>query len=196
MNSSRITNVITCLAIAAGVGVTACSQAAPAPANPSTSAGAQAVTPSVSVARTGVGAVDVADTTAGSADDSLPDGSHAARITRVDPEGQQVTIDVVQFFVGDAATEAARLDGAPEVPPPNDYWIRNTNPKLRSLSVVTDAPVVVNTLSAAETGTTARDDSISLSQLASYGNDRVSGALFWITTREDTVTEIAEQYLP
>jgi hypothetical protein len=34
-----------------------------------------------------------------------------------------VTIDVVQFFFGDAATEAARADHATDVPPPNDYWI-------------------------------------------------------------------------
>jgi hypothetical protein len=38
-----------------------------------------------------------------------------------------VTIDVVQFFFGDAATEAARADHATDVPPPNDYWIRRAS---------------------------------------------------------------------
>jgi hypothetical protein len=52
--------------------------------------------------------------------------------TAVDAEGEQVTIDVVQFFFGDAATEAARADGSTDLPPPNDHWIRNVNPELRT----------------------------------------------------------------
>jgi hypothetical protein len=126
----------------------------------------------------------------------LADGRHPARITAVDPSGEQVTIDVVQFFQGDAATEAARADGSTDLPPPNDHWIRNVNLRLRTLPVAPDAPVTVNGLSWLETGDSQTNTTISLSKLASYGNDRVSSPIFWITTRDGAVTGIAEQWMP
>jgi hypothetical protein len=124
----------------------------------------------------------------------LADGRHPARITAVDPEDQQLTIDVVQFFFGDTATDAARADGSTNLPPPNDYWIRNLNPRLRSLPVAPHAPVTVNMLSSAETGDSQTNATISLSKLASYGDIR--GALFWVTTRDGIVTGIAQQWMP
>ena len=127
-------------------------------------------------------------------DSSLADGRHPARITAVDADGEQVTIDVVQFFFGDAATEAARADGSTDLPPPNDHWIRNINPELRTLPVTADAAVTVNGLSWLETGSATSNSTISLSKLASYGD--VRGSLFWVTTRDGAVTGIAEQFIP
>ncbi len=105
-----------------------------------------------------------------------------------------MTIDVVQFFFGDAATEAARADGSTDLPPPNDHWIRNINPELRTLPVTADAAVTVNGLSWLETGSATSNSTISLSKLASYGD--VRGSLFWVTTRDGAVTGIAEQFIP
>ena len=59
---------------------------------------------------------------------------------------------MVQLLTGEAAVSAAREDSG-EVPPPNDYWVRNENDLLRTLPVSTDARVVTNTLTSAETGT-------------------------------------------
>jgi hypothetical protein len=126
----------------------------------------------------------------------LADGRHPARITAVLPRGEQVTIDVVQFFQGDAATEAARADGSTDLPPPNDYWIRNVNPRLRSLMVAPDAPITVNSLSSDETGDSQTNTTISLPKLASYDDDQVSYSLFWVTTQNGIVTGIAEQWRP
>ncbi len=185
----------------AGVGLSGCSQGEPTTGSPPTgspaaTATARAERPSAS-APISAGSVEAGDrSTAGTSDGSLLDGRHPAKITHVDPTGRQVTIDVVQFFLGDAATEAARLDGAAEVPPPNDYWIRNESPRLRSLPVAGDAPVMVNTLTAHDPGNEMREASISLSHLASYGETRISYSLFWVTTSGGTVTDIAEQFLP
>ena len=63
---------------------------------------------------------------------------------RVDPAVGAVTVDVIQFLTdGDAAARAAGEDGA-EVPPPNDYYIRNTSSRLRILRVASGAPITVN----------------------------------------------------
>jgi hypothetical protein len=55
--------------------------------------------------------------------------------------------------------------------------------------------VTVNGLSWLDTGSTT-STTMSLSKLASYGDDTVRGSLFWITTRDGTVTGIAQQFLP
>ena len=55
---------------------------------------------------------------------------------------------------------------------PNDHWIRNVNPRLRTLPVTADAPVTVSTLSWLETGDSQTSSTTSLSKLASYGDVR------------------------
>jgi hypothetical protein len=198
MNRSGIGLATTALALTAGIGLTACSQppAAPTPgpsAEPASSPSHDA--PAAAAAPIGAApAAQAARPNPARSDSSLADGRHPARITAVDPSGEHVTIDVVQFFFGDAATEAARADGSTDLPPPNDHWIRNDNPRLRTLPVAADAPVTVNILSSDETGDSQTNSTISLSKLASYGD--VRGSLFWVTTRDGAVTGIAQQWMP
>ncbi len=125
---------------------------------------------------------------------TLANGRHPAHIMTVDAETQTVTVDVVQFLTGEAAAEAAREDGAPEVPPPNDYWVRNTNPVLRELPVTAGAAITVNTLAGAESGSSAQDVSRTLDELSV--TDGLADAVFWLTVEDGQVTEVAEQYLP
>ena len=124
----------------------------------------------------------------------LPDGRHPAFITGIDASLRQVTIDVVQFFTGTAAATAAQEDGAAEVPPPNDYWVRNKNNLLRTLTVASDVRITVNTLAAEETGNSRKDAVVSLEKLASYPNRE--GRLFWVTVSGNVITVLAEQFLP
>ena len=197
MNRSGIRLAITALALTAGVGLTACSQPAPAPTPGPSADPASSPTHDAPAAAAPIGAAPAAQAVRPAAvtpDSALADGRHPARITAVDPSGEQLTIDVVQFFFGEAATEAARTDGSTDLPPPNDHWIRNDNPRLRTLPVAPDAPVTVNTLSALETGSATTNSTIALSKLASYAD--VRGSLFWVTMRHGTVTGIAEQFLP
>ena len=197
MNRSAISLAITSLAVTAGVGLTACSQPAsqPAPGPSAKPASSPAQDAPAAAAPFGAApAAQAARPNPATPDSSLADGRHPARITAVHPATKQVTIDVVQFFFGDAATEAARADGSTDLPPPNDHWIRNINPGLRTLPVAADAPVTVNILSSDETGDSQTNSTISLSKLAAYGD--VQGSLFWITTRSGAVTGIAQQWMP
>ena len=124
----------------------------------------------------------------------LADGRHAVRITGVAPAARRVTVDVVQIFFGDAAARAAAQDGAAEVPPPNDVWIRDTSPQLRTLAVTPEAAITVNVHGATGSGSSTRDVPRTLPQLAATANLR--DGVFWVTVADGQVVRIAEQYLP
>jgi hypothetical protein len=81
-----------------------------------------------------------ADTARGSA--VLPDGVHHALIRRVDAANDRITVDVVQLFVGDAATKAAIEDGkSREQAEYVGVWLRNQSPRLRTLPLAADLRV-------------------------------------------------------
>ena len=124
----------------------------------------------------------------------LEAGRHPVIIKTVDPDRRTITFDLLQFFSGDAATKAAAEDGK-ESPPPNDYYIRNVNSRLRTLPVVADAPITANTLTAQSSGSATKNVPLTLEELAGYFP--ASGAdPFWITVDGGQVTSIAQQYLP
>ena len=64
----------------------------------------------------------------------LPDGDTTAYITKVDASNDRIVVDVVQVFNDDKAVKAAIADG--EKPSEAKYltgWVRNENPRLRTL---------------------------------------------------------------
>jgi hypothetical protein len=135
---------------------------------------------------------------AGGTTDSQPavlvDGRHPVIIKTVDPDRHTITFDLIQLYWGDEATREAANDHQ-ESPPPNDYYIRNSNPRLRTLPVRADAPITCNTLTAGYTGSATKNVRLPLDRLAivlPHGG----GGLFWITVRHDQVVRIAEQYVP
>jgi hypothetical protein len=169
------------------------SSTAAGPSTPTSSAAAPATSPS-GPASPSPGPTSSGDEGAGTSTADLADGRHPAHIVAVDATGRHVTVDVVQVFTGSAAATAAAADGASEVPPPNDYWIRNSSPRLRTLPVSAAAPVTTNTLTASLSGSSSKDVALSLSRLRTL--DGLQRALFWLTVRDGEVTRIAEQYLP
>jgi hypothetical protein len=124
----------------------------------------------------------------------LADGRHPVYLKTVDPDRPTITFDLIQFFTGEAATKAAAEDGE-ESPPPNDYYIRNVNSRLRTLPVRSDASITVNVLAAQSTGSSTKDVSVTLDELASYFPNSGT-APFWITVEQGQVTKIAQQFLP
>jgi hypothetical protein len=124
----------------------------------------------------------------------LRDGRYAARIEGVDAARRQITVDVIQLFLGTDAARAAEEDHAAEVPPPNDVWIRNSNSRLRTLFVAPGAPITVNTLAALESGGAIKNTDKTLAQLAAI--EHLDYAVLWLTLSEGSVTRIAEQFLP
>ena len=146
----------------------------------------------------GTPATTMPATTAGAPTTSEPvvlaDGRHPVYIKTVDPDQQTITFDLIQFFTGDAATKAAAEDGE-ESPPPNDYYIRNVNPRLRTLPVRSDAPITVNVLAAGSTGSATKDVAVTLAELATYFPNSGT-APFWLTLDQGQVTNAAQQFLP
>jgi hypothetical protein len=126
----------------------------------------------------------------------LRDGRHPVRLTAVDPSRRTITFDLIQFYWGDDATREAAKDHQ-ESPPPNDYYIRNVNPKLRTLPVRADATITVITLAWGEDGGSGLEGvPVSLDRLASLHRKHPHSPPFWITVRHDQVTKVAEQFIP
>jgi hypothetical protein len=72
----------------------------------------------------------------------LPDGVHHALIRKVDIANDRITVDVVQRFLDGDAVKAAVADGKPrEEVRALDVWLRNQNPRLRSLPLAADLRV-------------------------------------------------------
>jgi hypothetical protein len=118
----------------------------------------------------------------------LADGRHPVYLKTVDPAGRTVSFDLIQFYQGDQATVEAAKDHQ-ESPPPNDYYIRNINPKLRTLPVRADATITANQIAGSN-----QDVPVTLAKLATL--TREHSPVFWITVRHDQVLKIGEQWVP
>jgi hypothetical protein len=127
-----------------------------AAAKPTSTTSAPTTTSSTSttVADGGAGSTTTAavgvTTTAGGSDaasaDAVPDGTSFGYVTAINIGGSTVTIDIAELLTGDAAVTAAIEDGAlepGETSIDNDYYVRNKNPKLRTVTVGPTAPVNV-----------------------------------------------------
>jgi hypothetical protein len=120
----------------------------------------------------------------------LVDGRHPVFVANVDPSRRTLRFDLIQFYWDDEATREAAKDHQ-ESPPANDYYIRNVNPRLRTLPVRADATITVNSLGF---GSQA-DHPVSLATLATLV--RAPGwPPFWITVRHGQVVKIAQQWVP
>jgi hypothetical protein len=128
-----------------------------------------------------------ADTAKGAA--VLPDGVHHALIRGVDVGGDRITVDVVQLFLDGDAPRAALADGKPrEEARVLTVWLRNQNPRLRSLPLAADLRVKFFR-SCDETP----DRRAMLTQLA--GNARLGVYFYSLTVRDGSVHAIRERQI-
>jgi hypothetical protein len=136
-------------------------------------------------------------------DVELQDGRHPAFLVQFDVPGRRVTFDLIQFLVGEEAIAAYREDGRanPEDPdPPNDYYIRNVNPRLRTLPISGEAAVTVVRL-----GEPSGSGSVpwTLAELPRHLSERGTGpegqlswSPYWLTVQDGVIVALDEQYLP
>lgn len=130
----------------------------------------------------------------------LADGRHPTYLHGVDQAGRTLTVDVIQFLTGQAAIDAHDADH-PDEPggPPNDYYIVNVNPRLRTLEVAAD--VTVSLVRLHEDGDADLGPG-TWAELTDYlavdppEDDRLSWNPYWITLEDGIVVAIEEQYLP
>lgn len=180
----RPARILATVAIAAAVAVTGCSadSTAPPAAPPASPAAPDAIAPTPRVITPPPGGGT------GSEPAVLADGRHPVLLKAVDADRRRVTFDLVQFYQGEAATREAAKDHQ-ESPPPNDHYIRNVNPRLRTLWVRGDAAVTVNGLVG-----TQQAVPVTLAKLKTL--TRTYSPVFWVTVRNDQVVRIGEQWMP
>jgi hypothetical protein len=130
--------------LVAGLGLAGCSggthtvigAAAPSSAT-SSAAPSSATAPS--------GTVATASEAANVSPSSDLSGRKYAYIEAVDPAKRTVTIDVVDYFTGEAAVNACEQDGLHSAGAPEcrSYYVRNQNPALRTLPIAPKATIDV-----------------------------------------------------
>jgi hypothetical protein len=118
----------------------------------------------------------------------LADGRHPVLLKAIDPGRGTVTFDLVQYFRDEEATSEAAKDHQ-ESPPPNDSYMRNVNPRLRTLPVGANAAITANQLAGSN-----ENVPVSLGRLASL--TRAGSGVFWITVRDGQIVQIGEQWSP
>ena len=106
-------------------------------------------------------------------------------------------IDYIQFLTGDeaAAEAAARGD---ESPPPNDYYIVNDNPRLRTFRVRDGIEVTMWTWNIMDEGVREQQVLFDMwwDELFMHDNERLRSVPYWIDLEDSVIVSIEEQYLP
>jgi hypothetical protein len=132
----------------------------------------------------------------------LEDGRHFGFVKTVDIEGLALEFDLAYFLTGDEANEAAEEHGE-EVPVPNDYYIVNDNPRLRTLGVAPDLEILLFDWNRCcdETFPAGFEEfaqAIAAGEPLTIGDRLYYGAFspYWLTVEGGAVTRIEEQYLP
>jgi hypothetical protein len=127
---------------------------------------------------------------------ALEDGRHFGFITKIRPSALEIRFDLAYFLTGDEANEAAAERGD-EIPVPNDYYIVNDNPKLRTLRLSPDVRILVLDGFGPETKQGELDDFVEGFEEDSFeGEYHGSAGLYWVVVRDGVVTKIEEQYTP
>jgi hypothetical protein len=128
-----------------------------------------------------------ADTAVGAA--VLPDGTHHTLIRKVDVARDRITVDVVQLFLDGDAVKAAIADGKPrQQAEVMTVWLRNQNPRLRTLPLAADLKVDFHQSCEEEL-----DRRAVLEQLA--GNVRLGLYFHTLTVRDGVVHAIKERQI-
>lgn len=130
----------------------------------------------------------------------LEDGRHFGAIRSVNIEAGTLRFDLAYFLTGEAANEAAAERGD-EVPVPNDVYIVNDNPKLRTLPISADLVVWVIDWKRHCCHLVRGEVAPFLAAFESHHRPwdaRYQGrqAPYWITVRDGVVVRIEVQYLP
>lgn len=187
------------LTLLVALAASACAQdaepaASPSPASPSPSA---PPSPSPSVEPSETESPEPSESP--SPTPELEDGRHFGYIRSIDTASQTMVFDLAYFLTGDEANEAAEEHGD-EVPVPNDYYIVNDNPKLRTLAVAPDVRIWVidwgNCCDPVEGEVQPFVDAFETKQHAWDAMYQGAESQYWLTVDGGVVVEIEEQFLP
>ena len=145
----------------------------------------------------------VAPTTTTPDTNSLADGSGCTPGTTIGlPDGEwfgyiqsastgSVGFDLACWFTGEPAAQAAAEDGE-ESPPPNDYYVRNVNTTVRSLTVGADAGVTW----LPNPGDPSTEEMVPFADWLAGRAGRSFQPGVWLTIESGSVGYIREQFTP
>lgn len=127
-------------------------------------------------------------------------GVYATLLTDIDPAAPSLSFDVVQWLVGEDATDAWQEE-YPDDPngPPNGYFIENENPTVRTAPVADD---VVVRLVRLDEDADADLDPGTFAELPDYlagqpdQNGAISHTPYWLAFEAGEITGICEQFTP
>ncbi len=119
----------------------------------------------------------------------LPDGRWFG-YAEVTDDGR-VDFDLACWFTDTVAAVAATEDGE-ESPPPNDYYIRNVNPLIRSLEVGEGTMVIWYP----DIGDPGSSETASFDEWVTGLGGRDGELGVWIETADGEITDIEEQWVP
>jgi hypothetical protein len=143
----RPARIITAVVFAAAIAITGCaahSTADPSSPAPVTPQAAPAITPAPESPTVAPKPPTVASKspTVASKSPVLADGRYDAYIRQVNTRGDYLVVDLVQVFHDQAAVDAAVADGKPrDTAQYLSTYVRNQNPRLRTLSLAGDLRV-------------------------------------------------------
>ena len=123
--------------------------------------------------------------------DALPDGRWFGYVDTASPTS--ISFDLACWFTGQAAIDAAAEDGA-ESPPPNDFHIRNDNPRQRVVPVGSGA--TVEWLPAPGDPATATAEYTTYETWVAERAGRAHQPGVWIMVDGGQISGITEQYVP
>jgi hypothetical protein len=120
----------------------------------------------------------------------LADGHYDSYIRTVDTRHQRLVVDLVQILEGQAAIDAAIADGTPRDQAQVLYvWVRNQNPRLRTLPMARDLRIDLVGHGDCGAGATLQHD---LDLLRSDVNHHTPSLYFTLTVTSGTVRHIKE----
>lgn len=120
---------------------------------------------------------------------ALPDGEWFGFAVAIDQD--ELVFDLACWFTGDAAVRAAAEDGE-ESPPPNDYYVRNVNETLRTVSVATGAEVAWYP----DVGDPMSETRVGYQDWNSKKGQRGIDLGVWLEVDDGVIVEIREQWVP
>jgi hypothetical protein len=133
-----------------------------------------------------------------------------AYVRNIDPVARTVVADYVEFLSGEDATSAARADGviSDDEELPGGFYLRNQNPKLRTLALGDPARIVLQACYP-DNGPCVVEETVNLDAWIGLLADPESApdqydwrwygygtAPYWLTIQDGAVIHIGEQYLP
>jgi hypothetical protein len=110
-----------------------------------------------------------------------------------------MVFDLAYFLTGEEANEASAEHGG-EVPVPNDYYIVNDNPRLRTLPVAPDVEIwVIDWGTCCEPVRGEIQPFVDAFETRHHRWDAMyqgAESQYWVTVEDGRVVKIEEQYLP